>query len=264
MHAAPEAALCSHGNPRLKTNFGHGPTTVISRPGYVLEHSSVDKIARWVCETVRREHVSGSAERSSFKPDPQLTRGSRAELADYRGSGYDRGHMAPASDFKHNQQRMNESFFLSNMIPQVGRGFNQSNWRVLEERVRDCVRERNVVQVITGAFFYDPAEENEDSADGSIDYFVIGDNQVAVPTHCYKILVARDHGTEQAVAFVMENKVYAIESDQDYDFAPFISSIDWLEERAGINFMPELDGSADEGRLEGDPGTVWECLQPGS
>ena len=43
---------------------------------------------------------------------------------DFR-SGYDRGHMVPAADAKISQQAMDETFYLSNIAPQVGDGFNR-------------------------------------------------------------------------------------------------------------------------------------------
>jgi endonuclease G, mitochondrial len=265
MYSADQASLCVLGNPELDIHFGHGPTTVITRPGYVLEHSSTNKIAHWVCETVRKEHLTGAADRkrSRFRADPLLERSERAELSDYSGSGYDRGHMAPAGNYKYSQRRMDESFFLSNIAPQVGVGFNRNIWRVLEERVRDCVKEYDVVQVITGCFVHDEGEDDEDTARGWVEYWVIGQNEVMVPTHCYKIVATRIDGRMDAVAFVMENKAYPKQHDSAYQFDEFVKSIVWLEERTGINFMPELEGTADESRLEGDEGTVWQCLQPG-
>lgn len=49
----------------------------------------------------------------------------KAKLSDYLRSGYDRGHMAPAADCKYSQNAMDETFYLSNIAPQVGDGFNR-------------------------------------------------------------------------------------------------------------------------------------------
>lgn len=49
----------------------------------------------------------------------------RAKLSDYRDSGYDRGHLTPAADHKKRQESMDETFFLSNISPQVGLCFYQ-------------------------------------------------------------------------------------------------------------------------------------------
>jgi endonuclease G len=254
--------LCAFGMPERESGWDHGPTVTADRPGYVLEHGSRDKVPLWVCERVVKKHLKKKANRkkSRFKPDPRLRPGERAELADYRGSGYDRGHQAPAADFKYSQDRMNDSFYLSNMAPQVGIGFNRHIWSALEGRVRDAVRNRGEVFVITGGMFYDPDEEQPETADGFVEFEVIGPNQVSVPTHFYKIVVAKNaDGEWQAIGFVLENRAYPRAPGGNYDFAPFVQAIDWIEERAGINFMPLLDEDdrALEERLERNPAELW-------
>lgn len=83
------------------------------------------------------DELDGTASRSDdFRADSSIPFGYRAELDDYSGSGFDRGHMAPAGDMKRSRKVMSESFFLSNMSPQVGIGFNRHIWKNLEEAVR--------------------------------------------------------------------------------------------------------------------------------
>ncbi len=263
IEAAAETDMCPFGMPESQDGWDHGPTVVVERGGYVLRHSNIDMIALWVCEHIEESHLTGTAERAGFKAEPELARGERAELADYRGSGYDRGHQAPAADFKHSQDRMDESFYLSNMAPQVGAGFNRNIWRVLETRARDCVKEYGDAYVITGGLFYDPEEEDEDTADGIIDYYVIGRNQVAIPTHFYKIVVAKDSaGAWQANAYVLENIRHDNVRGDAYDLAPFVRSIEWIEDRTGLNFMPQLDSDNRQlaDRLESEPGALWACF----
>lgn len=241
------------GIPKKDTKWPHGPTHYIVREGYVLEHSTTDKIPLWVCEGVTAEQLTGNADRSDgFAPDPLLPVGERAELRDYRGSGYDRGHMAPAGDQKSSQARQDETFLLSNMSPQLA-ALNRKVWKQLEERVREWVKGRGFAFVITGGFFYDSSEDSEATADGSIDYFIIGPGSVAVPTHFYKIVVAKNaSGRWGAIAFVLENRGYT----KPYEFEDDIVSIDWLEEHTDLNFMPDLDPDQ-EHELEASPGAMW-------
>ena len=65
----------------------------------------------------------------------------RALLKDYRGSGFDRGHQAPAADFKHSQAAMDETFLLSNISPQVGKGMNRDYWARIETWVRTLAQD---------------------------------------------------------------------------------------------------------------------------
>ena len=243
------------GMPKLDPQWPHGPTDMVIREGYVLEHSAEDKIARWVCEHVTLNEVSGDLPRHEpFGPDPQLQGKPRSELADYKHSGFDRGHAAPAGNQTVSRQLKDETFFLSNMSPQRG-PHNQKIWAELEHTTRDWVRTGVVGSefIITGGFFYDPAEEDSGTADGLIDYLLIGSGAVAVPTHYFKIVLAEtspDHW--RAVAFVQENREYPT----PYDFHQHIKPIDWIEQRTGIDFLPDLDPALEQ-QIEAQSGTLF-------
>jgi endonuclease G len=244
---------CPFGEPKLEETVNVGPTDLIARDGYVLMHSAVEKIPLWVCEYVVKDQLTGSLTRDDkFQPDPLLKKGRRAELIDYKSSGYDRGHQAPAGDQTKDATRKLETFYLSNMAPQVS-ALNQQIWRELETHVRDWIIERGSGYVITGPMFYDPKEENADTATGVVKHKVIGPDEVAVPTHFYKIVVAKDSsGQWQSIAFVMENRKYT----KPFDFSKYIEPIEWIQERTGINFMPELD-TVEQKRLERNASPLW-------
>lgn len=244
---------CPMGRPRVDPSFGFGPMRFVIRDGYVLQHSSRDKIPIWVCEGIAVPQLSGSLTRANaFAPDPLLPKGERAELADYKGSGFDRGHMAPAADQSTDAELKRETFFLSNMAPQVPR-LNQQIWAALEAQARQWLVTRGGGHIITGGLFYDPKEDDAATADGLIDFAEIGSGKVAVPTHFYKIVVAKNPGGQlDAIAFVMENKSYP----RPFDFSQFIRSIDWIEGQAGIDFMPELDLTAEQ-RVETTTPALW-------
>ena len=110
----------------------------LCRKGYLLSHSSENKTPYWVIEhlTVEKADANAVQRYSKFQTDPDLEKGKRAELSDYKGSGYDKGHMAPSADMKWDEQAMIECFYLSNMVPQVGKGMNQGIWKDLEEKVQ--------------------------------------------------------------------------------------------------------------------------------
>lgn len=243
------------GSPETSTTWNFGPTRIVARDGYALLHSSTDKIPIWVCEHITAAEISTPAtavRRDRFAPDPLLPVGSRAELSDYRGSGYDRGHMAPAGDFTQDQRLKDETFYLSNMSPQNG-PLNRQIWKELEEKVRAWAAARGEAYVFTGPMFFDPAEETS-QADGMIEYWVIGPNAVAVPTHFYKIVVrpGGTAGTWEAIAFVLENRGYS----RPYNFQHHVQSIDWIEARTGLDFIPTMPRPQQD-PLEAATPTVW-------
>lgn len=196
---------------------------ILCRKGYLLAHDPERKTPIWVAEHLTQEKADASFPRSNdFKPDPDLEEGRRAEMSDYKNSNYDRGHMAPAGDMRWDAQAMSESFFLSNMVPQVGPGMNRGIWKDLEEKVRQWALEREELYIYTGPIY----------ADGS-NTETIGDNKVAVPTHVYKIVF--DPIRVEAIAFIMPNKKL-----KSKDMPNYIVSIRDIEKQTGLNFLSTL------------------------
>jgi DNA/RNA endonuclease G (NUC1) len=245
---------CLMGCPLLARGAPYGPTEMVYRGAYVLEHSSIDKIPLWVAERVCAEQLeNGAVRKDRFRPDPKLPRGRRAELDDYKRSGFDRGHQAPAANQSRDQALKDEAFYLSNMCPQSP-GLNQQAWRELEELTRKWVKQFGTTWQITGPLFYDPAEDDPETADGVLEYTAIGKNRVAVPTHFFKIVVARKgDGDWQAIGFVMENRPYS----RPFRFEEYIRPIDWIERRTGLDFLPQMD-ILEQRRIESAASPLWE------
>lgn len=216
---------------------------VLYRKGYVLGYNPDKKIADWVSYHFTDAYCVKNVERTDdFRADPDLSVGQRAELEDYKGSGYDRGHLAPAADMARDAQTMSESFFLSNMTPQVGVGFNRGIWMKLESKVRDWVQQRKNIYIFTGPIFSDPEHYN-----------TIGSNKVAIPTYFYKIAVSCTEagGNLDSIAFILPNQ-----SNPDDMLPQFITSIDEIERVTGLNFMANLDLDT-QSKLEAKKAGMW-------
>ena len=89
--------------------------------GYVVGFDPATRNPMWVLEHLNKETANGNGDRknSKFKEDAAIEPRFRSKLKDYAGSGYDRGHMTPAMDHKFSQERMDDTFSMSNMSPQV-------------------------------------------------------------------------------------------------------------------------------------------------
>ena len=152
------------------------------------------KNAYWSCEHLNKQAVAHGKEnvatRSNiFKEDASIPDLFRPKNNDYTGSGFDRGHLVPAADLKnHGQKAMDDTFFMSNISPQIGSGFNRDYWARLESFVRKVARENDDVYVCTGPLFM-PRKENDGKT--YVKYQLIGDPPtIAVPTHFYKVVLA--------------------------------------------------------------------------
>ena len=175
----------------------------------------------------------------------------RAEKSDYKGSGFDQGHQAPAADFKSSQQMTDESFLLSNMAPQVGLSFNRGIWAHLEEQVRKWLDTRSRLIVITGPVYDAPdIFEPEVRAIPKLKAGQEGAERVTVPAAFYKIVFDPENG--RAIAFLMPNKKLSKRKPSE-----FRTSIADIEERTGIDFFTTLSKRRQR-VLESSVAPMWE------
>ena len=200
---------------------------VIRRQNYMLGYAEQSEQAAWVIYELLASELEGQRfERTNdFREDPKIRTGS-ATLADYRKSGFDRGHLAPAADMAFSQVAMSESFYLSNISPQRP-AFNRGIWRKLEQQVRLWAKRYRRLIVVTGGIV---AADNTE---------YIGDEEVAVPAHFYKIVY--DPQRQQMLAFILQNRGY-----KQSDLSRFIVSVDQVEERSGLDFFFMLSDEAEE------------------
>ena len=216
--------------------------TVLYRKGYVLDYDNITKNASWVSYHLTVKYLVQKVERSNnFRPDPDLKVGERAELVDYNKCGYDRGHLVPAEDMRRDKQTESESFYLSNMTPQIGPGFNRGIWKNLEAKVRRWVKIRRNIYVIAGPIY------------GKKPNITIGPNHVAVPTSFYKIVVSCDSkgNNLDAIAFIFPNQTV-----ESLSLDAFITTIDEVEKKTSLDFLCDLDQSL-EASLESKKSKMW-------
>jgi DNA/RNA endonuclease G (NUC1) len=170
----------------------------LCRISYAVGFDPAYKDPLWSSEVLTSENVTGSREArvDDFQVDSDVPAPAQASLSDYKGSHFDRGHMSPFADMKvandkaTSEQAGDQSFKLTNMVPQVGMNQNRGIWADLEKKVRGWAKDRGTLYVVTGPIF-----------DGKVDS--IGSSHVAVPTRLYKIVV--DPKTMQSIAFIIPN-----------------------------------------------------------
>lgn len=187
---------------------------------FAILHSGESKTPVFVAERLSHEVLLISPEKRTniFFPDARLRSEERANLDDYKGSGFDRGHMAPAGDMK-TAQSMAQSFSLANMVPQAPE-HNRGAWaKTVEQATRKYVeRASGYVYVITGPVFSPSIRES----------LSIGPGRVHVPTFLYKLVYDQD--TNRAWAY------WHLNDDATHGSKPI--SYSELVRRTGINFLP--------------------------
>ena len=229
--------------------------TVICHTGQVVAFNPTHNVSDWAAYRLRREDLLNDVvkRKDAFRGDPEVPEGHRVVKADYTGTGYDRGHLAPAGAMKWSPESMRESFFMSNMAPQVGNGFNRHIWKSLEQRMRRWACERGVLYVVTGPLYEErPIEQlvYDKDGDGDDDNGVLGD----VPSHFFKL--AYDPTRVEAIAFLLPN-----EKLETKDLPGFLHSIDDIEDRARLDVLPMIWDGAEEVIENHKQPRLWETPQ---
>ena len=201
---------------------------VVQYQGYTSSYNTKTLIPNWVAYELTEEETYGDASRENlnFSMDIHF-KGKQAMREDYAGSGWTKGHMAPAGDFFWSQDAMEETFYFMNVCPQREE-LNSKDWQYLEKKVRRWARDFGRVWVITGPIV------------GENRYGTIGENHVVVPDAFFKAVLAQDAFGYQAIGFVMQN------DNNRYYLEKCAVSIDELEELLGMDLFPALpDGLED-------------------
>lgn len=194
--------------------------------GFTVMYSGITRTPLWSAEHLTKDRLARAVQldrQNNFHEENQLPYDVRATLADYKGSGFDRGHMSPNGDMGSRAQQFN-SFSLANIVPQNSYN-NQNPWRLLEEATRELVKQEGEAYVITGAAFR-----------GS-NLRKIGN--VLVPSDVYKV-----------VYFPTQNAVGVYFSPNDASGQVNVISLAELNAQIGLDLLPSLPLSVKEKRID--------------
>ncbi|AZQ60290.1 DNA/RNA non-specific endonuclease [Maribacter sp. MJ134] len=193
---------------------------IVHHSYFSLSYNEPFEQAEWVAYVLNKEHLTyDDRKRPYFIEDPWV-KSKSADWKNYKGSGYDRGHLVPAGDRRFSEQAYNETFYTSNISPQ-DRDFNAGVWNRLEMMTRSWAKRYGKLYIITGGVLEDGLDE-------------IGDEDVAVPRYFYKIVAKGSPDQLEAVGFILPNE------EQTTPLSNFAVTIDAIEMRTGIDFFKEL------------------------
>ncbi|OHX65238.1 DNA/RNA non-specific endonuclease [Flammeovirga pacifica] len=224
----------------LPTSTGQAHNVQIIEHNYfTIGYNEDHEQAAWVAYELTKKELFKAAQRSNdFREDHNVITYS-ADLTDYKGSGYDRGHLAPAADMSFNTSAMSESFYLSNMSPQVAE-FNRGVWKNLEEQFRVWAYDLKSLYIITGPILEDGLK-------------TIGKNQVSVPNYYYKVALFVDEDNEiyEAICFILPNQ------GSSSPLKSYVVSIDSLENRTGMDLFSGIPDELEDQIEENVNLTFW-------
>lgn len=194
------------------------------RIGYAALYDPAERTPLWVAEHVRKTNFAGAAERDQldFVPDPDIPSGALPSQSDYERSGFDKGHMAPAADFRSSQLAMNATFQFANAIPQTPQS-NRGVWKQLEDATRELATRRGGLYVITGPVFSTPKRARLNG-------------RISIPDAVFKVLV--DPEARSMTAFIIPNT-----ASVGKNFRMYQVKVRDVERSTGLNFNPQLSRS---------------------
>ncbi len=203
---------------------------LIERPQYTLSYNRARGGANWVAWHIDQQDLGGE-DRGKFRPDPALPADWQIGPNDYRGSGYDRGHVCPSGDRTGSREDNDATFYMSNMLPQTAE-LNRAVWADFENALRDIVREGNEVYVIAG---------------GSGEAATIADGKVTVPQVCWKVALVLPEGKDDLKRINAQTRVITIampnvaeQKLKDGDWRQYIVTTKKLSDAIKMDFFPAL------------------------
>ena len=196
---------------------------IVEYEGYISSYNVLTKTPEWVAYELTKDETYGDAIREGkfFSPDERVPL-PQPDDYDYRGSGWTRGHLAPAADFRWSDDAMWDTFHFTNCCPQ-DKDLNEGMWNTLEKKCRTWARKHGSVYIVTGPLV------------GDNRYGTIGDNNVVVPDAFFKAVLTNDGKRWHTIAFVMQNRSY------NENMQKCAMSVDELEKLTGFDFFAALD-----------------------
>lgn len=193
---------------------------IVQHAHFILSYHEGYEQAEWVAYQLDRSHLTyDDRKRPDFIEDPKVSTKS-ADWRNYRGSGYDRGHLCPAGDRRFSEYAYNETFYTSNISPQ-DRDFNAGIWNRLEQQVRSWAKKEGPLTIVTGGILEKGLP-------------TIGEEGVGVPKYYYKIVSKGSGDRMSMIAFLIPHR------EDKGSLRKFVVSVDRLEELTGIDFFQGL------------------------
>ncbi len=214
---------------------------------YSLCYDTERHVAGWVAYPLHTVYRGSASRSDDFGYDPKIPFEDQPNLAagSYRGY-YDRGHQCPSADRTANDELNHQTFYASNMTPQIG-SLNQRFWADIEASVRRNMCS-DTLYVVTGCYYADESTSTYDR-DGML---------CPVPTNYYKVLLRTKSGTTgkkirdcspselKAIGFWVEARSY----DEGTPVASVARSVAEIERQTGFDFFPQV---ADEVKQQYNP-----------
>lgn len=216
---------------------GKAASQIIEYTGHTLSYNSKIRLPNWVAYELTSQEAQGDNPRKDkFARCPQA-QGPQADKEDYRNSGWDRGHMAPAGDMKWSAKAMDESYYFTNICPQ-NHELNTGDWKELEEKCRNWAEKYGSLYIVCGPIITDNT------------HGTLGENKVVIPDKFFKVLLTQKEGKWKGVGFIFHNPPkrdsrISTKPPVNRPLESYTATIDEVEAVTGLDFFHKLPDSTE-------------------
>ncbi len=200
------------------------PEQLLRRYSYTLSFNPESNLPNWVAwELNPARLVERESRADRFEPDPDIAPSEAVTTDDYKGSGWDRGHMCPSADNRWHWRAMAECFYMTNICPQH-HNLNRGDWKELEEACRRWAA-REAVYIACGPILYASAEPR----------YIGRAHRIRVPEAFFKVvLTGLESDRPRAVGFIYKNNA------GNRRPSSYMNSVDEVERITGLDFFVNL------------------------
>lgn len=227
------------GNPSEATpNPSNADNYLMIKTAYSLSFSREKGIANWVSWHLSAAWKGATTRQNDFRPDASLPSGwYAASSRDYTDTGFDRGHLCPSDDRDDEVADNQETFLMSNIVPQAP-DHNRGIWKNLEEYCRKLVAQGNELYIIAG-----PMGKGGTGSNGLSRGLANG--KVNVPASLWKVIVVLPVGSQDAARIDENTRIIAVNIPNQQSVGSerwdnYRLSVDTLEEMLGFNFLSNI------------------------
>lgn len=225
------------GNPsKASPDPTNADNYLMEKPQYILSYNRSKGTANWVSWHLHSSWLGNVDRSDDFRPDELLPSGFyQVSPTDYRGSGYDRGHIVPSADRTDSTTDNSATFLMTNMMPQSPAN-NREVWRELEEYSRQLVQQGKELYIIAGP-------------QGKIKTLARG--KVTVPQSTWKIVVVLDNPGQGLRGITQNTRAIAVRMPNNQsiartDWRDYRVSIDEIEKITGYDFLSNVPTSVQD------------------
>ena len=189
---------------------------IVEHKAYTLSYNEKYEQPNWVAYSLKCSDFQNSVGRTNdYREDP-LVKTKTLSPNDYKYTGYDRGHIAPAKDMSRNSDIMSESFYMSNISPQLP-FFNRNGlWRKSESLIRNWACQNEILHIVAGPI---------------LDNTVTKRGLLSIPSRFYKVILADN---KKMIGFIFPH------SDNIDSAMNYSKTVDEVEVATGIDFFSYL------------------------